>query len=287
MRQRPKIQEHGSPLIERPVVPRPGKTSPFLISGGMNFFWPNEIFPSGDAAENGIQFICSVYIPKGYQGFLKQLRVAPFKPAILNPKFLTWDGVTTYRAFWTGFNISGDNEPIRPDGVWETPFGWESYFNGQTEFPFPPAPKWTWSLRLIAGDIKELRRSRNNFPTPNITDLNSWYLIPDIAVPNEVYGSGFPGTSPGFDLEAQRMQVVQGDQLSLNVPIPEDSTLALFAQWTQKPYSPVLEYGQDSREFYYGEDTMYVILPSFGQLLGYMQTLGESAAENLLYGWGG
>jgi len=287
MRVHPKIYDHGSPLIERTIKPKSGAIQPFLACGGSNHFFSNPSWPVGNEKERGCQYVVGVYVPKGYQGFLKQIRVAPHMPAILNPKFLVYDGVDYY-AFWAGFNDFVTNDPIRPDGitgVWETPYGWESYYNIDSEGPLSIPPRWTWQLRIINGDPKELRRSHTNFPAPNLTDISSWFMVPDNAVPIEAYGSGFPGTTPGIDFGPQRLQVLQGDMLSLHVPIPEDSTIALFTEWEQYEFQPRLEYAQSLRTEYY-DALVYPLLPSFGSLAGYMQVIGDAAAENLQHGWG-
>jgi hypothetical protein len=302
MHNRPILIEPGlEPEVERPASRKDaGKIETFLVSGGSNYFFDFTEWGTS-ARTDGRQLVASVYIPKGYTGFLKQLRVAPFKPAVLNPRFLIGGGESLI-AWWIGFNYPGfssNDEPERPDGVWETPFGWESYWNNTDEGALQIPPQWHWSLRVIQGNIADLRVHGNNLPPFNQANpavLSDWYLYPDIPVPSGVYPSGLPGSSPGLQFERQRMQVIQADELSLNLVVKEDSTLALFTEWTQcvnkngivVPFIPILGYTGNNLWQYNSDNQTYPLLPSFGQLLGYMQEQAtEASSDNLKHGWGG
>jgi len=273
---------------------------PWLVTGGSSYFLPE--FTEEDVCDvraSGVQLVCSVYIPKGVVGFLKQLRVAPFRPSVFNPV------MPNYRPFagnWIGFNPDSEpsDEPIRPNAVWETPFAWENYFDSYDENSKPPS--WRWYLKVISGNIADLRAHKTNLPDPGaipLTEENllngqfyeSWFLIPDVAVPSQVYSGGIPGSAIGMPWDGQRVQVIQGDELSLHLPIPENTTLALFTRWTQQPIKGVFagtKVGSGDSRSNYTESAYFPLLPSFGSLLGYNQSShllpGKKNAE---YGWHG
>lgn len=274
---------------------------PWLVSGGSSFFVPDFQTIHFDVRAEGVQLVCYVYIPKGMVGFLKELRVAPFKPAVFSPTFIPIsyknDPDFLFNGNWIAFNPSAEesDEPTRPAGVWETPFAWENYFNAYDREIMPPS--WRWYLKIIPGNIADLRAHKTGFPAPlpPIDSIppgfyDSWYLVPDIAVPSEVYREGIPGHSPGAPFDGQRVQVIQGDKLSVHIPIPENSTLALFTRWKQKPVKGVVA-GRDAtadNRAEYTTGSYYPLLPSFGQLLGYNQS-GHllPAKKNSEYGWNG
>jgi hypothetical protein len=111
-----------------------------------------------------------------------------------------------------------------------------------------------------------------------------------VAVPAEVYFGGLPGSAIGMPWDGQRVQVIQSDQLSLHLPIPENTTLALFTRWTQQPIEGVFATKGETEETRanYTRAAYYPLLPSFGSLLGYNQSShllpGKKNAE---YGWNG
>lgn len=289
MRRHPSLTRKTSGPLQ--PQPPPGPTppnwegdalEPFLVSGGATFFIRTAAPPTPfDPAPAGVQLCCSVYIPRGKIGFLKQLRVAPFMPTQLVDPWET-TGFLNEVATWRGFDASGAG-PVRPggrNGVWTTPFGWESYFDSLDCGEQPP--QWTWQLRLVKGDIKKTR------PTFSLLDPATWYLVPDIAVPLDAYSSGIPGAAPSGFWGPQRMQVIQGDELDTHVIVPEDTTLCLFTQWTQEEFQPIaLSVGIDTFAQPYGEP-VFPLLPSFGQLHGYMQAATRDASYwNAVQGWGG
>jgi len=289
---------------------RKSAVEPWMVSGGSSWFVPEFTSEFFDVRAAGVQMICSVYIPKGSVGFLKQIRVAPFRPAVFNPGFYTTIGGTVEApnllyGQWIGFNPQSapSDFPTRPSGVWETPFAWENYYNSYDRESVPPA--WRWYLRIIPGNIDELRSHKTNLPDPAsipFTEpltpgyLDSWYLVPDVAVPDEVYKAGLPGSPIATPFDGQRVQVIQSDQLSAHLPIPENSTLCLFARWQQQPIEAVFAGVLASNEggielekrLNYTETKYYPLLPSFGSLLGYSQSShllpGKMNAE---YGWHG
>ena len=293
MRNRPSIERRNSvpAAPQSPGGPPPPPDlgdviEPFLVCGGATFFVQSEA-AAFDPAPAGVQLVSHVYVPRGYVGFIKQLRVAPFMPAVLVDPWETagvvagvgGDATTS----WHGFDAV-PNSPVRPggrNGVWETPFGWESYFDAASCFEQPP--QWTWQLRLMQGNAA---RNRAVF---NILDPATWALIPNLAVPVAGYPNGIPGSAPGGAWGPQRMQVLQGDELDTHVVVPQDHTALLFVQWTQNEFQPQAVVQTDGAQelLPYG-DLVYPLLPSFGQLHGYMQAVDRMAAnENARFGWGG
>lgn len=294
------------------AIYRKSAIEPWMVSGGSSYFLPEFTSEYFDVRGAGAQMICSVYIPKGTVGFLKQIRVAPFRPAVFNPLFLrcfaaAGEELDLMYGQWIGFNpeSSPSDQPTRPSGVWETPFAWENYFDSYNLKSKPPS--WRWYLRLIPGNIDDLRSHKTNLPDPASVPftepltagyLDSWYLVADVAVPAEVYPAGLPGSPIATPFDGQRVQVIQGDQLSAHLPIPENTTLALFCRWTQQPIEAVFAGSRISSEgggaielearLNYTGQKYFPLLPSFGSLLGYSQSShllpGKKNAE---YGWHG
>ncbi|MGV1080705.1 MAG: hypothetical protein ACOYD1_12810 [Candidatus Nanopelagicales bacterium] len=253
---------------------------PFLVSGGATFFIVTNSPPTAfDPQPAGVQLVTSVYVPTGKVGFLKQLRVAPFMPTQLVDPWET-SGVANAVTTWRDFDAAPGG-PVRPggrNGVWETPFGWESYFDSQSCGEQPP--QWTWQLRLIKGNVA--KQVKQPF---SLLDVATWFLRPDLAVPLSAYPNGIPGNAPDGIWGPQRMQVIQDDALVTHVLVPEDHSLCLFTQWTQNQFQPISNDGETLTT--YGP-AVYPLLPSFGQLHGYMQAaLRESSTENAKFGWGG
>lgn len=278
----------GSPYLIGPDRAPPPQwqadaITPFLVSGGATFYIVQEI-PPFDPQPDGAQLICFVYVPKGAIAFLKEIRVAPFMPPELADP---WEGRGAVPVpplanpnLWRIFNGEPAVRAAGTHGVWQTPFGWESYFAGGGT-----PPSWTWSLRIMAGDLAQQRN-----PAPfNLGDATTWALQPNVAVPAAAYPGGLPGRQPSGFWASQRMQVLQGDKLSTHVMVPEHNTLCLFARWTQEAIAP------ESTAFA-GEGTVigeygppvFPLLPSFGQLHGYIQPAASAATmENARYGWEG
>lgn len=284
------------PTVERPnTVPAaaqlpPGQLppnwagdtlEPFLVSGGATFFIETNAPPTPfQPAAAGVQLVCSVYVPFGKLGFLKQIRVAPFMPTELADPWETRGIIVDDVFSWRDFDSVAAG-PIRPGGthgVWTTPFGWESYFDAIACGEQPP--QWTWQLRLVRGDINKDRAAFS------LLDPATWYLVPNLAVPLLAYASGIPGAAPSGYWGPQRMQVLQGDALDTHVIVPENTTLCLFTQWTQNAFQPRANVDGVPRVTYGPE--VFPLLPSFGQLHGYVQANDRPCAQNnAMYGWGG
>jgi hypothetical protein len=258
---------------------------PFLVSGGASFYIDN-VTPPFHPAVNGVQLVTSVYVPRGKLGFVKEIRVAPFMPPDLYDPWVT-SGINNALTSWRAFDASVGvlERPGGFNGVWQTPFGWENYFDLTDEESL--IPQWVWMLHFVRGDIALIRR---NLPPFAVTDPASWYLVPNIAVPVAGYPSGIPGAAPSGAFGPQRMQVLQGDKLSTHVVVPEDTTVCLFTRWSQSLFQPkAITTDEETGETVvdYG-DPLYPLLPSFGQLHGYMQAVSsEVSIDNSQLGWGG
>lgn len=254
---------------------------PFLVSGGSSFYIDVDP-PPFHPAPAGVQLVTSVYVPRGKLGFVKEIRIAPQMPPVLVDPWVT-SGVNNANTTWRAFE--GPSRPGGFNGVWQTPFGWENYFDPTDEESI--IPQWVWMLTVIRGDIN---LTRKNLPPFNLADPNSWYLVPNIAVPLAGYPSGIPGAAPSGAWGPQRMQVLQGDKLSTHVVVPEDTTICLFTRWVQSLFQPLAQVpaGEGGSETAPYGDPVYVLLPSFGQLHGYMQAVSsEESIENSQVGWGG
>jgi hypothetical protein len=257
---------------------------PFLVSGGRANYL--ELDGEQFAAPNAVQLVTSVYVPPGRIGFIKQLRIAPRMPPVFADG---WRGLAfNFQWFPTapvGARVQGQI------GVWDVPMGWESYTLDPIEFPLG-VPYWAWSLQLMQGTIEDARGTRPPFST---ADLFSQYLVPDVAVSADAYGEtsgirkpALPGHSPGEPFSGQRMQVLQGDQLSFHVPIPPDHTALLFASWRQEAYSAFQVLADNPEGVTVHGVPTFPLWPSFGQLLGYTQpTTNDTAIANARFGWGG
>jgi hypothetical protein len=258
----------------------------WLVSGGWVFHpFYGEGFTTGPA---GYQLLCYQYVPAGFVGWVKQLRVAPYMPSVLAQPWVT-SGAVGGAASWVGFDASlGDlyDRPAGQNGVWTTPFGWEGYFDAQDLAAFPP--QWRWQMTLVQGDVARIRAQ---LPPYSVGDPQSWQFVPNIPVPAAAYPQGLPGTAPGKVIGAQRMQVIQSDELTHHVMVPQDTSVCLWARWTQGLYTPR---GQDQNGSIVYGSPLYPVGPSFGQLSGYMQALSSlyidkptASVQNARFGWGG
>lgn len=296
MRRNPKSAEENYLVPRKPEGTKRRKASevasaiePFMASGGQPY-WLTTVGFNPMAA--GVQLLCTLYVPAGRVGFLKQLRVAPYCPAPLCDPW-TSSGAAADTGSWRSWNhsqVDGETTfgvPAMGD-LWRMPLGWEAAFDDNVD----NLPTWTWSLRYVQGDYHRLRSQGKNIPPFSFSDSSSWYLQPNIPVPSSAYPQGLPGNAVGLQFDAQRVQVLPGDQLDFHLPIPQDSTVLLFAQWTQERVTPM---GRDingeisltTRDQYISGE-FYPIGPSFGQMLGYTQPITSHAAiRNLEHGWGG
>lgn len=297
MRRQPDREHYNVEATEQPPLRRTEEKGlanmrgdeirPFLVSGGSSYYLVSNGPPAFNPLTHGVQLITSLYVPNGTVGFVKQLRVGPYMPAQLSDPWLT-SGIAGNQASWRKQNRAtglGDFDVPQAGDIWRTPFGWENIFTDDTE----QLPTWRWSLRAMQGDIVKLRNQGQNIPPFNVLDPASWYLVPNIAVPGSAYSGGIPGDSVGADFSAQRMQCIPGDELETHIMIPQDTTLMLFAEWRQEfgAYGTGVV-GASDEYVQYSNDEFVPILPSYGQLHGYMQALtSENSARNATQGWGG
>lgn len=284
----------------QPPVPAPNQQRPqdmgdrqeaFLVSGGFILFFQviDEEF-TFDPAPQGWQLLCSYYVPRGRCAWVKQVRVAPFMPSSLafEADKITASGDLAWPTFNgstpQGIPPTSSTEPQRPDGrngVWTTPFAWEGYFPANQGGVFPPS--WRWHLRLTPGNALLKRQQQ---PLFNPLDPLTWQWIPDLPVPLAAYPNGLPGAPAAF-YPPQRMQVLQADELTNHVFVPEDTTVALFTEWHQQKFTPAFTTFQGQEVTTQYGPPVYPLLPSFGQLSGYQQTGRGSARRNATRGWQG
>ncbi len=256
------------------------RVQPFLVSGGLTQFIVSTE-PAFDPRPEGIQLVTFQYIPTGTVGFVKQVRVGPYCPPVLSDPWAT-SGVSGFSGTWQEFDTSAGQAAAGTNGVWRTPFGWESFFDAG-ENP----PQWLWHLRIVQGNpVRDYGVGFNGF---DITDPNTWDWIPWIPVPREAYANrGLPGSTPGGGpWTPNRMQATPDAPLQTHAMCPEDCTICLFVTWRQAPFTPRAA-DSNGTILYDGNNTVYPLLPSYGQLHGYMQSSASAAAgHNALTGWGG
>jgi hypothetical protein len=268
-----------------------GVIQPIYASGGMSYWLSDagtDYFPQPD----GVQLVTHLYIPKGRHGFLKEIRIAPYCPAPLCDPWLT---TGANQPSWRAWNRqdegnsteagSGFHQPAMGT-LWSTPMGWETAWDTASVI----LPSWNWTIRFFQGNLDVLRgQGFMNIPPFNIADPTSWYLVPSIPVPARAYPAGLPGSSVGPSWDAQRMQILTGDKVNFHVPVPQDTTVLLFARWSQDAVWARGEMGTSPMITNLNwSERLRPIGPSVGSLLGYTQPMGTAAAtENLETGWGG
>lgn len=321
----PRIPEGLIPQLGRPkpkitVQTQAALIEPFLVSGGQGYYDALNIDDDTNRVGAEVtQLICSVYVPRGKIGFIKEVRVAPFiQPLLVDPWLTTGANGATWREFNNPAGFSDfEDQPFRPaaqNGLWETPFGWESYVpfvatDGDRPRAPDNAPRWVWSIRYLQGGVDQLRQQATNVPAGapeyevdgegNVTltgTAGQFYLLPGVPVPTSlVYpGSVLPGTacSPAFG--PQKVQQLPSDPLQTHILIPENTSACLFAQWTQPALNAI--YARDASglitmiEMGTEDDSIpiFPLLPSFGSLHGYMQSgVASQALANAQNGWGG
>lgn len=276
---------------------------PFLVSGGSPYYVDYLDLGAGgfDPITRGTQLLCHSYVGQGQMGFVKQLRVGPYRPSILRDPWET-SGIGNTQASWYYISRTETTNPAvngalpQAYDVWRAPMAWENYWTDEMSV----RPAWRWSLRYYQGDIFKLRAQQQNIPPFNILNPNSWYLVQDIAVPtDDAYPQGLPGDAPGPQFSAQRLQHLPDSPLETHLVVPPDTTILLFAQWEQEIVNPIgvpttmLSTGYNEGNFIdYDQITnvlQFPLMPSFGQLHGYVQAISsrsDAALENTELGWG-
>lgn len=289
MRRTPKARRPGRVPLGLPTSYRQDADSlgdgvvPFFESGGRANYL--EIGGTQFAAPNAVQLVTSVYVPPGRVGFVKQIRVAPRIPPVFADG---WRGVALNFRWFPGPDGA---RPAGQIGVWETPMAWESYTVNPIEYAIG-LPEWWWSLTLVQGTLAAARGQRAPFDP---LDFSTQYLIPELAVDAQAYGLGLaaapitlPGSSPGSPFSRQKMQILQGDQLSFHVVVPPDHTVCLFARWQQDKFPALSVLASDPEAISAHGVPTFPLWPAFGSLLGYTQpTTTDAAIANTRFGWGG
>ena len=114
--------------------------------------------------------------------------------------------------------------------------------------------------------------------------------MPNIAVPQWVYRGGMPGGKLSGVLPPQRVQATPDSPIPVHILCPENTTVCLWAKWSQGPLYVPHAFGSNGPITPWPDTAPVVwpLLPSVGQLTGYMQASGRSAAgENAAFGWQG
>lgn len=279
------------PIPELPGQPRPPTTAdtrgdairPFFCGDGL----PHWIVIVGEVEDfdprpAGIQLVCSQYVPQGFVGFLKQVRVGPYLPAQLGDPWATVGALgPSWRTFNSGPPAFPPDRAGATNGIWTTPCGWKSY---QWADEVATVIEWEWLLRVVPGDVAKLRQ------TFDPTDPATWAWQPLLPVPLAGYPSGIPAGAIGFgDWGPSPFQVLPDAPLQTHALVPEDSSLCLFTRWRQGtvPTEAAIWNGASVDVEDIGP-SVYPLLPSYGQLHGYMQPTQSNAGQaNAVAGWGG
>lgn len=301
-----------SRIVPQPGVPLGGggKTQandagalirPFIFSGGAPYFvgYDAQHVSGFDPISRGTQLLAHVYVAQGQMGFIKQLRVGPYKPSFIRDPWMT-SGIGNTSASWyflerTETIDPADNRLPQAYGPWEAPMGWENYWTDESEV----RPSWRWSLRYIQGDIFKLRSQQTNIPPFDPTNPDSFFLVEDVPVPtDDAYPQGLPGDAPGPQFAAQRLQHLPNAPLETHLVVKPDTTILLFAQWEQHVLDPLTDadllatgYNEDLYVNYAPQSTklQFPLMPSYGQLHGYLQAISSTsnaALDNTELGWG-
>lgn len=249
---------------------------PWLVSGA---FCRHVVIPGFlDTSLDGVQLVTSVYVPTGYVGFVKGIRIAPFMPAYVAPNWQKAPGLEY---------VAGNLNTLTPQAsfsYWETP-AWECFGNFDDPESFPPF--WRWHLTFVRGTLAD------NRIFPLAASPATFRFIPEIPVPRAAYPTGIPGDAAGWNLGDQKVPRVNVTaDGSLHVPVPPDTTVCLWSEWRQATFDvnlqrfSVLDPSID--ESFLGQQNIVALLPAWGTLAGYMQPRkAESALANAREGWGG
>ena len=281
--------ERGRPIPARPTVEhkRP-KDSPYSQGDAIIPFYVSDAYlwhltmqaGEGDNQRTdlkGIQLVCYFYVPTGYTGFIKQIRIAPYLPEQFDIRYM-------------GINRDFGAEPDAPnpyDGIYTTPAGWEGLLNAGGEPPHYNIPIWRWHLRAISGNQgPRIKQASDNF---DVTDPNTWkwcspWPVPAIAYP----GGAIPGRTLG-NIGPQKIQRTgQYEEGDLHIVVPEDTTITLWATWEQQEIQPEfaswllcqIALGAPPPPpppppwpvvYPCGREPIVPINPSFGSMVGYIQ----------------
>jgi hypothetical protein len=225
-------------------------------------------------------------VPKGRIGWVKRIMVAPCAPPILVDPWRGW--AAHFNLFQAGPDpINQTQRAPAQAGLWETPIAWEGYFSAAGYLA--AIPFWRWQLTLFPGNL-DAYRAAQAIPAFSIATPASWFLAPDVPVPVSAYPGGIPGRGVNGYVSPQRVQSTPSSPLPVHIEIPEDTTVCLFAKWVQSPLSPLLAFGPNGPIQPWQAPQLpevWPLLPSVGQLIGYMQAASRDAAQqNAAHGWG-
>ena len=275
--QLPRDRSFGT-TINRPVTAyRPQDLGdiiqPFYKTGN----WTE--FPGDPFAIDGVQLIAYQFIPPGRTGFLKQVSACPYCPSALAAA--AGGGWAVYG----NANIARALDPV--NGYWRTPAGWRSFAVPAGPDPIEGTrPRWQWSIRLVEGNIEDIRDGVNaglsigGVPLPR--PLWLWGVAPYPTVRGIYYPSGLPGQGVSDWPPAQVQRF--GDEPELLLVIPENTTLCLFAEWKQFLITPYV-YDFETDQGYAPEGIqVYPLGPSFGSLIGYTQVNASRATRGAARG---
>lgn len=234
----------------------------FYRSGAFSRFFNN-----GDI-EDGVQLIAYQYVPAGRTGFIKQIQAVPYLPAALAA------AAGGGWAFSAGFPPVSIVDPI--NGFWKTPAGWKAIVYNTNPPMDGITAVWKWSLRLVDGNIENIRIPINaGFGLP--ANFQFWGNAP-YPFPRALYAAGLPGRLIS-DVPTQEVQRF-GDEGELHIVVPENTTICLFAEWSQQAIAAQMFSLKDD-DVYPGETwVVYPLLPSFGYLVGYMQSNTSEATRS-------
>jgi hypothetical protein len=264
---RPKASELGG-LIE-----------PFLVGGGQTF-WQLNAIGGLDPRPAGVQLLAAHYVPLGQMGFIKRIVAAPTVPAVIGDAFR--NGLTWWDAEAVPGQFPGDgNRANSHSGLWETPLAWQGFFENELELV---SPEWHWQITLVKGDWQKERESVTLLPY-SASDPSTWYLVRSRPV-NLTANFQFPGTALAGNIGTQEIPVLPRDPMSVHWPVPENSSVLLWAWWRQAPME--LNAGNANGGGTELAENVYPLGPSIGQLGGYTQPIQSPAAcDNAEVGWGG
>lgn len=253
---------------------------PFLASGGSaQFYTLHDDETELSAAPSGVQLVCAHYVAPGRVGFVKNLFCCPLVPPIV--------GEGSVPNAWTVYQFDDPSQPVRASeraGYYRTPLAWEAVYDPNSEGG-DRVPVWSWMLVQLPGNVLQGR------PRFDPSNPDTWYLALNEAVPASVYAGGFPGDTVWAP---QRVQVTPEMAFPMHLVVAPNTTIALFARWTQAQLTnqryevtdltadpPTVSTVQVAYDF-------YPLLPSVGRLSGYEQAAATVAAEeNATFGWNG
>lgn len=281
----------------RPVPTTPDSQGdaiePFLVGGGSTYY----LGPFADNAgpievqSSAVQLLAYLFVPAGRTAWIKSIVAAPCVNPIFSDPWRGWDAYYNLREAGPVPRSSRDRATAQA-GLWETPLAWEGYraesATGEAPIVAAQPTLWRWQLTAIPGSL-DLERSKRRIAAFSLTDPSTWYAVPDLAVPAQAYSAGLPGRQINGIVGPQRFQATPSAPLVVHYAVPENTTIALWARWSQGRTTPISANGPNGElEPWKSPDSAYPLLPSIGRLSGYMQAATRAAtAANAAHGWGG